>query len=86
MEDILQYIAETCSGVEEVDVTACSNETVLRVVATRSPTALSAPLVMDLFVLLRSLGEEGKRYSVSVLALTWSCCWVCRLLVSGLMK
>jgi hypothetical protein len=36
MEDILQYVAEHCSGVEELDVTACSNETVLRAVATRA--------------------------------------------------
>ena len=42
MEDILQYIAETCSGVKEVDVTACSYETVLRGVATRARIALGA--------------------------------------------
>ena len=36
MEEILQYVAEHCSGVEELDVTACSNETVLRAVATRA--------------------------------------------------
>ena len=64
MEDILQYIAETCFGVEEVDVTACSNETVLRAVATRARAALG-PLALDLFALLRSLGEGGKRCSFS---------------------
>ena len=68
MEDILQYIAETCSGVEEVDVTACSNETVLRAVATRARAALGAPLAMDLFALLRSMGDEGERYSFSNLS------------------
>jgi len=68
MEDILQYVAEHCSGVEELDVTACSNETVLRAVATRARVALGAPLAMDLFALLRSLGEEGKRYSFSNLS------------------
>ena len=64
MEDILQYIA-TCPGVKEVDVTACSNETVLRAVATRARAALGASLALDLFALLRSLGEGGKRYSFS---------------------
>jgi hypothetical protein len=68
MEDILQYIAEACSGVEEVDVTACSTETVLRAVATRFQAALTAPLAMDLFALLRSLGENGERYSFSNLS------------------
>jgi hypothetical protein len=32
MEDILQY-TEKCAGVKEVDVTGCSNETVLRAVS-----------------------------------------------------
>jgi hypothetical protein len=64
MEDILQYVAETCAGVMEVDVTACSNEAVLRAVATRARAAL-APLALDLFALLRSMGEEGKRCSFS---------------------
>ncbi len=68
MEDILQYVAEHCSGVKEVDVTACSNETVLRAVATRARAALGAPLALDLFVLLRSMGEEGKRCSFSNLS------------------
>jgi ankyrin repeat protein len=68
MQDILQYLAETCSGVEEVDVTACSNETVLRAVATRARAALATPLALDLFVLLRSLGEEGMRCSFSDLS------------------
>jgi hypothetical protein len=65
MEDILQYVAEHCSGVEELDVTACSNGAVLRAVARRARAALGAPLAMDLFALLRSLGEDGKRYSFS---------------------
>ena len=64
VEDIVQYIAETCIGVKEVDVTACSSETVLRAVATRAQADL-VPLALDLFALLRSLGEEGKRYSFS---------------------
>ena len=47
-------------------MTACSNETVLWTVVTRTRAALGAPLAaLDLFVLLRSLGEEGKRYSFS---------------------
>jgi hypothetical protein len=64
MEDILQHIF-TCSGIKEVDVTACSIETVLRAVATRARAALGAPLALHLFALLRSLGENGKRYSFS---------------------
>ena len=67
MEHILQSTAETCSGVKEVDVTAFSNETVLRVVATRARAALGSPLALDLFALLRSLDEEGKLYSFSKL-------------------
>ena len=39
MEDILQYMAEKCSFVKEVDVTACSNEAVLRAVASASRVA-----------------------------------------------
>ena len=46
-------------------MTACSNEAVLRAVATRARAALGAPSALDLFVLLRSLGEEGMRYSFS---------------------
>jgi len=64
MEDILQYISETCFGVREIDVTACSNETVLRAMATRARAALG-PSALDLFALLRSMGEEGKRCSFS---------------------
>jgi hypothetical protein len=63
--DVLQYVAEHCSGVKEVDVTACTNETVLRAVATRARAALGAPLALDLFALLRSMGEVGKRCSFS---------------------
>ena len=62
---ILHYIAETCPSVKEVDVRGCSNETVLRAVATRARAALGAPLALDLFVLLRSPGVEGMRYSLS---------------------
>jgi hypothetical protein len=65
MEDTLQYVAAHCSGVKEVDVTACSNEAVLRAVATRARAALGCPLALDLFALLRSMGEEGKRCSFS---------------------
>jgi hypothetical protein len=65
MENILQYISEKCSGVKEVDVTACSHETVLRAVAKRARVALGVPSALDLFALLRSMGEDGKRYSFS---------------------
>jgi hypothetical protein len=50
------------SGVKKVDVTTCSNATVLWAGATRARAALGS---LDLFLLLRSLGEEGKRYSFS---------------------
>ncbi len=65
MDDILQHVAAHCSGVKEVDVTACSNKAVLRAVATRARAAFGCPLALDLFVHLRSMGEEGKRYSFS---------------------
>jgi hypothetical protein len=64
MEDVILFI-QTCTSVKEVDVTACSNEAVLRAVATRARAALGAPLALDLFVLLRSMGEAGKLYSFS---------------------
>ena len=60
MEDILQYMAETwprrvLSGVKEVDVTACSNEAILRAVATRARAASA----LDLFALLRRWVKEA---------------------------
>ena len=55
IEEILHMI-ETCSNIKEVDVTACSSETVLRAVATRARAALGAPSALDLFALLRSFG------------------------------
>jgi hypothetical protein len=67
MEDILQIMAETCSGVQEVDLTACSNKAVLRAVATRAQAAFGAPKAPDLFAHLRSLGEEGERFAFSKL-------------------
>jgi hypothetical protein len=56
----MEYILETCCGVKEVDVTACSNGAV----ATRARAAFGL-LALDLFALLRSLGEGGERYSFS---------------------
>ena len=51
MEDILQYMAETCCSVKEVDVTACSNEATKPFCGPwlheRGPLA---PLALDLFV------------------------------------
>ena len=40
VEDILQYMTETCYRVNEVDLTTYSNEAVLRAVGTRARTAL----------------------------------------------
>ena len=48
MEDILQYMAETCSSVKEVDVTACSNEAVLRAVAIRARAVCGVHSALDL--------------------------------------
>jgi hypothetical protein len=56
----MEYILETCCGVKEVDVTACSNGAV----DTRARAAFGL-LALDLFALLRSLGEGGERYSFS---------------------
>jgi hypothetical protein len=76
MEDILQYIAETCLGLKEVDVNACSKEAVLRAVATRARAVCGAHSALDLYTHLKSVEEEqdeeeqeeGKRYPFSYLS------------------
>ena len=55
MEDILQYMTETCSGIKEVDVTACSNEAVLRAVAIRARAVCGVHSALDLYTHLKSL-------------------------------
>ena len=55
MEDILQYIA-TCSGVKEVDVTACSNEAVVRAVAIRARAVCGVHSALDLYTHLKISG------------------------------
>ena len=65
MQDILCYITETCFGVKEVHVTVCSNETVLWTVATRARASFGVLLALDLFALIRSMGEGGNCYSFS---------------------
>jgi hypothetical protein len=55
MEDILQYMAETCSSVEEIDVTACSNEAVVRAVALRARAVCGVHSALDLYTHLKSL-------------------------------
>jgi hypothetical protein len=80
MEDILQYISVTCASVKEVDVTACSNEAVLRAVATRARAACGVHSALELYTHLKSLEvhaeeveeeqdeeeqEAWKRYSFS---------------------
>jgi hypothetical protein len=49
MENILQYMAEKCSFVIEVDVTACSNEAVLRAVAIRARAVCGVHSALDLY-------------------------------------
>jgi hypothetical protein len=49
MEDILQYMAEKC-GVKEVDVTACSKDAVLRVVAIRARAVCGVHSALDLYI------------------------------------
>ena len=83
MEDFLQYIAEKCPGVKEVDVTACSNEAVLRAVSIRVRAVCGVHSALDLYTHLKSLEvhgeeveeeqdeeeqEEGKRYPFSYLS------------------
>jgi ankyrin repeat protein len=76
MEDILHI---TCSGVKEVDVTACSNEAVLRAVAIRARAVCGVDSALDLYNHLKSLkvyaeGEQDeeeqdwKRYPFSYLS------------------
>jgi hypothetical protein len=57
MDHILQYMIETCSGVQEVDVTVttCSNEAVLRVVALRVRAVCGVHSALDLYIHLKSL-------------------------------
>ena len=55
MEDILQYMTETCSSVKEVDVTACSNAAVLRAVAIRGRAVCEVHSPLDLYTRLKSL-------------------------------
>ena len=66
MECILQYMAEACSGVREVDVTACSNEAVLRAVAIRARAVCGVHSGLDLYTHLKSLEvhaeEEEQEY------------------------
>ncbi len=49
-------------------MTSCINEDVLWAVDIRARAVLGAPSALDLFVLLRSLGEEGMLYSFSNLS------------------
>jgi hypothetical protein len=68
MEDILQNMAETCAGLEEIDITACSDEAVLRAVAIRARAVCGVPSALDLYTHLKSLGgkeEEEERLSFS---------------------
>ena len=55
MEDILQYMAEACSGVKEVNVTGCSNEAVLQAVAIRARAVCGVHSALDLYTHLKSL-------------------------------
>jgi len=75
MEDILHM---TCSGVKEVDVTACSNEAVLRAVAIRARAVCRVHSALDLYTKINALEvhaeeieeeqEDSKRYPFSNLS------------------
>jgi len=83
MEDILQYLLETCSGLKEIDVKECSNEAVLRAVAIRTRAVCGVRSALDLYTHLKSLKvhaeeieeeqdeqeqEDEKRYPFSYLS------------------
>ena len=54
MENILRKCAETCSGLLEVNITACSEEAILRAVAIRAQAACNAASALELYLTLRS--------------------------------
>ena len=58
-------MTETCPGLKRVDLTDYRFETVLRTVTTLARTASVDPFALELFALLRSMGQEGKHYSFS---------------------
>ncbi len=70
MEDILQYMTETCSGVNEVDVTACSNEAVLRAVATRARAVCGVHSALDLYTTKRLRRNRSRRAGSAIRFLT----------------
>jgi hypothetical protein len=59
MEYILQYMAEKC-GVKEVDVTAGSNDAVLRAVAVRARAVCGVHSALDLYTHLKSLDVHAE--------------------------
>jgi hypothetical protein len=65
MEDILQSIAETCSGLEEIDITTCSDESVLRAVAIRASAVCGVQSALDIYTYLKSLGGRRKKRTTS---------------------
>ena len=54
MENILRICAETCSGLLEVNITACSEEAILRAVAIRAQAVCNAASALELYLTLRS--------------------------------
>jgi hypothetical protein len=64
MEDFLQYLADKCPGVKEVDVTACSNEAVLRAVAIRVRAVCGVHSALDLYTHLKSLEVHAEEVEV----------------------
>jgi ankyrin repeat protein len=61
MEEILQYIAEACSGVQEIDITACSSEAAVRAVAIRARAVCGVHSALDLYAHLKALQEGAVR-------------------------
>jgi hypothetical protein len=58
-------IVETCSGVQEINITACSLEAVLRTVATRVRAVCGVHSAQDFYAHLEALQEGARRCPVS---------------------
>jgi hypothetical protein len=54
MENILRTCAEKCLGLLEVNITACSEEAILRAVAIRAQTVCTAASALELYLTLHS--------------------------------
>ena len=57
-EEILDRLAATCPKVEQMDVTGCTMEVVIRAFAVRTRHALSAASPLELYARINALQEE----------------------------